>query len=219
MPGEERVGGITAVILAGGLNARYPGPKGLIKIDGRSIMERNAALLRSVFDEVLISSNRPDIYGRFGSRVVVDALPSRGPMTGVYTALLNAGDDDVFVTACDIPFPSAGLIRLLCRRHMRLEAGDRRAATIPLFRGRPQPLFGIYGRVAIASMKEAILSDKVCLARFLDEIGAAYLPEADVRTVDPDGRSFININTPEDLEGISGIGPEGAAGHDGGCRE
>jgi len=205
MPHEERrISGITAVILAGGRNTRYPEPKGLIKIDGFSIIDRNLALLHSIFDDICISTNSPEIYFRFGARLLGDVLASRGPMSGIYTALRNSGGNDVFVMACDMPFPSAGLIKLICEKHLDNGMAGEYDATIPVFGGKPQPLFGVYCRTVINSLEDAIISDKVCLVRFLEDISVFYVDEAEIRSADQDGRSFMNINTPEDYDAVVG---------------
>jgi len=197
------IGGITAVILAGGRNTRYPQPKGLIKIEGLPIVERNLALLRSMFADVFISANTPEMYSQLGVRLLGDALPSRGPMSGIFTALINSGGNDVFVLACDMPFPAPELIKLICERHLQQAKEGQYAATIPVFGGKPQPLFGVYSRTVIKDLEAAIISDKVTLARFLEEGNRTFfLSEDEIKKADPAGRSFLNINTPEDYESI-----------------
>jgi molybdopterin-guanine dinucleotide biosynthesis protein A len=208
---DQKIVGITAVILAGGRNSRFPIPKGLIRINGASIMQRNLSLMRSMFDNVFISTNRPELYFHLGARLLGDVLPSRGPMAGIYTSLINSEDDNVFVTACDMPFPDAGLIRLLCERHLNPGKEGIYDATIPVFNGAAQPLFGIYSRPVIQALEGAIIEDKVTLRRFLDDISVQYVGEPEVMAADPEGKSFININTIEDYEIImgheEGLGP------------
>jgi molybdenum cofactor guanylyltransferase len=199
---EQKIAGITAVILAGGRNTRFPIQKGLISIKGSSIMQRNLTLMRSIFGNVLISTNRPELYFYLGVTLLGDILPPRGPMSGIHAALINSGNDDVFVSACDMPFPEYGLIRLLCDRHLGTGREARPDATMPVFDGAVQPLFGIYGRPVIRAMEDAIIGDKVTLRRFLDGVNVQYICETDVRKADPEGRSFININTIEDYEAV-----------------
>ena len=38
----------------------------------------------------------------------------------------------------------------------------------------------------------------------LTEINVLYIKEEEVRQIDPEGRSFLNINTMEDLEKVRG---------------
>ncbi len=198
----QKIAGITAVILAGGRNTRFPIHKGLISINGSTIMQRNLSLMRSIFDHVLISTNRPELYFYLGTPLLGDILPPRGPMSGIHAALTNSGDDDVFVMACDMPFPEARLIRLLCERHLAPDGEARYDATMPVFNGAVQPLFGIYGRPVIQALEDAIIEDKVTLRLFLDDVNVQYICEADVRAADQEGRSFMNINTIEDYKAI-----------------
>ena len=200
----EKIAGITAVILAGGRNTRFPVQKGLIVINGSSIMQRNLSLMRSLFRNVFISTNRPELYFHFGATLLGDILPSRGPMSGLHAALANSGDDDVFVVACDMPFPEERLIRLLCQRHLDPGRAERPDATMPVFNGAVQPLFGIYGRPVIRALEDAIIEEKVTLRRFLEGVDVQYICETDVRAADLEGRSFVNINTMEDYEAIAG---------------
>jgi molybdopterin-guanine dinucleotide biosynthesis protein A len=194
---------IKAVILAGGRNTRFPTPKGLITIEGITIMERNLAILQDIFDEVFISTNSPSIYFGLGARMLGDVLPSRGPMSGIFTALINSGDAPVFVTACDMPFIQADAIRLICSRHM--EASDSPiGATIPVWNNEPQPLFGVYCKSVLPALEEAIMQDRVTLKRFLRDIKVRFAEEDDLRRVDHEGRSFLNINTVTDYEAING---------------
>jgi molybdopterin-guanine dinucleotide biosynthesis protein A len=201
---NKKIKGITGVILAGGQNTRFPIQKGFIRINGVSIVERNLALMRSLFHEVLISTNMPEAYFTLGAKLVGDVLPSRGPMAGIYTALINSRDPSVFVIACDMPFPDAGVIRLVCERYSEQSQRDHIDAAVPVFNREPQPLFGVYCNSILSALEEGILNDKTALRQFLNEIRVCYVNETDVRAADPEGKSFVNINTVDDYEMIMG---------------
>jgi molybdopterin-guanine dinucleotide biosynthesis protein A len=201
---NEKIKGITGVILAGGQNTRFPIQKGFIRINGIPIIERNLALMRSLFRDVLISTNMPEAYFSLGAPLVGDVLPSRGPMAGIYTALINSRDPSIFVCACDMPFLDARVIRLVCERYSgQLQRGHIDAA-VPVFNGEPQPLFGVYCNTVLPALEEGILNDKVALKQFLNEIRVYFVEDADVRAVDPEGKSFVNINTMDDYKMIMG---------------
>jgi molybdopterin-guanine dinucleotide biosynthesis protein A len=103
-----------------------------------------------------------------------------------------------------MPFLDAGVIRLVCERYSgQLQRGPIDAA-VPVFNGEPQPLFGVYGKSVLSALEEGILNDKVALKQFLKEIKVCFVGEADVRAVDPEGKSFVNINTVDDYEMIMG---------------
>lgn len=182
-----------AVILAGGENSRYPKLKAFIEIDGQTIIERTVALLREHFALVLVSTNQPEAYFRLGLPMIGDLLPSRGPMCGMHAALRYLGAGSALFVACDMPFVQPEVIELLCSSHR-----EGVPATIPVFHGRPQPLLGVYSVALLPLLEEAVLSDRVQLRRFLDDAGAVYLPEDEVKKMDAQGLSFVNINTVAD---------------------
>ncbi len=193
----------SATILAGGENLRFPYIKSFIKVDNTSIIERNLSLLKEIFDEIFINTNIPDMYYYLDLPLIGDVIPSRGPMSGIYSSLINASADSVFIVACDMPFIRKDLIHFICKRHeetLRLKQID---ATIPIYDGRPQPLIGIYSKILISYLENAILNNMTSLKRFLNEVKTNFIPETDIIMVD-DGRSFVNINTPEDYKKIFG---------------
>jgi molybdopterin-guanine dinucleotide biosynthesis protein A len=72
------------------------------------------------------------------------------------------------------------------------------AAVVPMFHKEPQPLLSIYSESALCKMKESIQQGKMSIRRFLQKIQVLYISEEEVRSLDPEGRAFVNINTLED---------------------
>ncbi|HSB52111.1 MAG TPA: molybdenum cofactor guanylyltransferase [Dissulfurispiraceae bacterium] len=193
----------TAAILAGGENRRFPSLKAFIEIDGSSLINRNLALLRSLFDEVLISTNLPAAYFALGAPLIGDIFPSAGPISGIHACLLNAAHESIFVLACDMPFVRRELITLVCERHAAMTHDTTLQATVPVFDNVPQPLLGAYRRNAVPQMEDGILHGRTSMKRFLREINTSFIPEALVRQADPSGSSFTNINTLADYDRIT----------------
>ena len=184
-----------ALILAGGENRRMPVVKAFLQIEGRSIIESNVELLKGIFDRVIISTNDPEIYFYLDVFLVGDIMEERGPMTGILSALSLPGVAEVFVTACDMPFINGILTRYMMDRW---ESG--REALIPVFDGKPQPLFGIYSERIAGAMEESIRKDERGLIDFLEGRNVLYIGEKEVRSIDAEGRSFVNINTMDDVK-------------------
>lgn len=200
----DRIRSITGVILAGGENRRFPTLKAFINLDGSTIIEKNLALLKSLFNDNLISTNMPEEYFHLGERMIGDVLPSKGPMSGIYSCLVNAAGGSVFVTACDMPFLKKELVSYICNRHEDLSAFKNFDATVPVFNGKPQPLLAIYRKSLLRLLEERILSEKTSLRFLLDDIKTNLIDEAEIRKIDPDGKSFVNINTVEDYGRVLG---------------
>lgn len=193
---------ISGVILAGGKNTRYPEIKSFLKIGNTTIIEKTLDLFKSIFDEVFISTNTPEIYFRFQVPLLGDITNSKGPMSGIYTSLVNISNDCLFVVACDMPFLKDSVISFICKKHKEASKDLLVDATIPIFNGRPQPLMGIYCKSVISHIEDSILKEKTSMKRFLEEINANYIDEKELKNIDPEGKSFININTPEDYEKV-----------------
>jgi len=190
-----------ALILAGGENKRLPMVKGFLEIDGKKIIESNVDLLKRIFDRVIISTNKPEHYFYLGLPMVGDTMRERGPMTGILSALNMPGMSEIFVTACDMPFISGELIRSIIDRWNK-----KWDAVIPVFDKLPQPLLGIYSKTIAQNMEKSVKNGTRSLRKFLEGIHVLYISEKDIRKIDREGKSFVNINTPEDVENVIGMG-------------
>lgn len=221
-----------ALILAGGENKRLPVIKGFLDIKGKSIIESNIELLMRIFDCVIISTNNPECYFYLGVPMIGDIVKHRGPLTGILSALITLEAPEIFVTACDMPFIKPELIKYIVDKYKtqstvspirpsgRKSKGGGKSpgpgswtpgsdqswnALIPVFENKPQPLLGIYSKRLVQKMENSIKEGIRGLREFLKKIDALYVGEEEVRAIDPEGRSFVNINTIEDYKkAISG---------------
>jgi len=189
---------LTGVVLAGGSNRRFPVLKGLMKVQGERIVERNIRLLKGFFRDVLISTNYPEKYFYTGEMMIGDLYPSIGPMVGIFSALLNAEVDGIFVVACDMPFVKRGLVEYL------LEMESDKPVVLCSFNNRIHPLLGIYKKDAISYIEDSIRGGVTEMMKLIDDINVEVVSDEDIKSIDSDGRSFVNINTPEDYEKFIG---------------
>ena len=184
----------TGVILAGGENRRMPVQKAFIKIRGKKIIERSLRIMKRLFSEIFIVTDRPADYVYLGMPMLGDVYDVRGPMTGILTSLFCSSNSWVFVTACDMPFINEKLIRYGASEREGYEA------VTPLLGGKTEPLFSFYSKHLIPGMEKTLLSGNAGLKDFLNTKRVKYLREKEIRNIDPEISSFINFNTPEDLE-------------------
>lgn len=191
-------------ILAGGENTRMPYIKGLLRIGGLTIMERNLGILKDVFGKVVISTNSPEIYFPFGVPMIGDIINERGPMTGIYSLLVSTGADAVFVIACDMPFVRRELIEYMKDRFEDLSLYNEIDAMVPRYRGGVEPLMGIYASSIAGRFEESLKDGEKGLYAFLRKANTSYIEDYEIKDIDPEGISFVNINTLEDYERIGG---------------
>ncbi len=128
-----------------------------------------------------------------GVETVTDAVPGAGPMAGVAAALGAAAPGGVVCVAGDLPFLSPALLAAL-----RDQAPDADAVA-PRVGGRVEPLCARYGARCLAEL-QARLTGRLALHALLEELARTVWLEGDaLAALDPGGRSFLNVNTPEDL--------------------
>ncbi len=209
----------TGVILAGGENKRMPVLKGFIEVEGRKIIERNLKTMKQLFQEVFIITNQPELYTYLGVPMFGDVYNIRGPMTGVLTALINSSSNWIFVSACDMPFINPDVIRFMARERYNptciniINKGQKSDldtismagiydTVVPLVNNKAEPLFAFYAKKIMGSLEQFILAEKKSIKNYLlnHDKRVKYITTEDIKHIDPDLRSFINLNNPEDVE-------------------
>lgn len=192
--------GITGVLLTGGESRRMGRNKALLEIDGKPLVERSLEVLAGICSEVLISSREADSYTGYGYKVIPDRIKGKGPLGGLYSVLPQAGNEYLFLAACDMPLLNEQAIAYLYR-----ELGDF-DAIVPSVLGRIHPLHAYYHRRILPLVEKNIQQEKLRLAGLLDACRTKIvkLDEAlkDSGHRELLERSFWNVNTPEEWESI-----------------
>lgn len=188
------IAGCASAILAGGLATRMGGiAKGLIEVDGRTIIDRQLDVLRGLFDELILIANDPEPYRRFGLRIVGDERPGCGPLGGLQAALRAVRSERLFLCACDMPALSADAVRLVA-------AADETAdVVVPVVDGRPEPLHARYRKACLPAIERKLSEERYKVIGFFADVRVVEIPEAELRRVDPALSFLRNVNAPEDL--------------------
>jgi len=183
----------SGAVLAGGESRRFGQDKAHVMLAGKPLVAHVVETLESLFEDVLIVTNEPVSYERFDVTVVSDIVRGAGSLGGLLTALVYAKAERCFVVACDMPFLNPALIRRMLER---CEGFD---VVVPSIRGSLQPLHAIYSRRCIGPIQERIVQAEFRIFDFYPEVLTLHLEERVCREVDPENRSFANINTQEEL--------------------
>jgi len=206
---KSKMGGIikdcTGVILAGGENTRMPVLKGFIEINGEKIIEKNIRIYKHLFKEVFISTNSPEHYLYLGVPMFGDIYKVRGPLTGIFTSLLNSSSEWIFVSACDMPFINERLIWYMASKRDDCDAVVPKSTPSCFSKGERdfvEPLFAFYSKRLISHIEKAILANKTGAKDFLANKKVKYIRIDEVKNIDVDERSFINLNAPKDLNKV-----------------
>ena len=182
----------TVYILAGGKGKRLTPHKGLLEIKGVSIINRQIDVLTKLFDDVIIITNTPEFYQSLGPGIVEDAIPGKGPLGGIYSALLNSGSRYNFVVASDMPYLNPSLIKYMLNNSAGYDI------IVPAFSGRLEPLHSIYSKGCINVIEDMIKNNNFKVTDLFSQLKVKKIAEEEVARFDPEGLSFVNINTAQD---------------------
>lgn len=190
------------VILAGGLASRMGGgDKGLLMLDGQSLLSRVIERLQPQVGQVAINANGDATrFDSYGLPVIADSIDGfAGPLAGVLAGLdwaATKGADHIVTAAADTPFFPADLAPRL------LMAAEDAGVTVALAasphptRGMlRQPTFGLWPVALRDDLRAALIEGVRKVVIWTDRHGAALAPFAHDR-FDP----FFNVNTPEDMK-------------------
>lgn len=187
---------ITGVILAGGLSRRMGRDKRRLSWEGEPFLDRVCRVMGSLFDEVLVVTAQEDYdCSHLSVRLVMDKIPQKGSLGGLYTGLAEAKHSLIFVVACDMPFLIKESIVRLCRE----QTGD---VVVVKLAGGLQPLHARYSKKCVPIVKKMIHDGDLKIQNLLVQscLSTKYIEESLFDDIDPYRQSFMNINTPADFE-------------------
>ncbi len=182
---------MTGIILAGGENKRMGVDKAFLTVAGIPMIEHVLRTLGSVVHQIIIVTNSPERYQAYDARVVTDRLDRRGPLTGIYSGLSSSGSEYNVVVACDMPFLNAGLLSYL------MELAPGYDAVVPAFGELTEPLHAVYSKRLLPVLEERIRDDERRIQGIFGRANVRYVTEKEISRFDPERRSFINLNTPQ----------------------
>jgi len=192
----------SAIILAGGQSRRMGRPKAALSFGNCTILERLIVELRDGFDDILIIA-APEQSETFpiehllrtassSVRLLRDRVAYQGAAVALAQGLAAAKHEVAFACSCDLPLLRAEVVRAL--REM-LDGYD---AVIPEIDGNPQPLCAVYRRGVAAAIEMKLASGERQLTRIAANLNAYRPAELQLRQIDRELLSFVNVNTPED---------------------
>ena len=190
---------ITGVILAGGQSKRMGRTKATLEIGGISLLQRVANHVASICREVIIVTRDPAALADMDYRIVKDLIPGQGPLGGVATGLFYARFPWCLLTACDLPFLRREFLERLAVLTRDAPRGPR--ALVPQTPDGWQPLVAAYHKECLKPAQRLLAQGE----RKLDDLrdhGVIWqsIPADSFRDVDPHLETFINVNTPDELE-------------------
>jgi molybdopterin-guanine dinucleotide biosynthesis protein A/molybdopterin converting factor small subunit len=191
---QQSIVGTTAVILTGGKSSRMGRPKALLPFAGEPLIVHVVRNLKQIFaDAVVVAAPGQDLP-ELPAIMVCDEIAYQGPVSGIYHGLKASKTEVCFVTSCDAPFLNLQLISNLVSQ---ISAYD---VVVPYWQDRFQPLHAVYRRSVAPLLREQLDRGDLRPISLYPKVRTHEIHESEIRRRDPEGLSFLNMNSPEDYQ-------------------
>lgn len=184
---------VTIAIQAGGQSSRMGTDKSFVLFNGRPMIEVVLEKVAGLGSETMLITNKPDDYRHLDVPLYSDILPEKGPLGGIYTAVTKAKKPHILIVACDMPWLNREL--LAYQIHLRHQAD----IVVPRWQKFPEPLHAVYSKTCLPAIEENLQADRLKITSFFGRVTVRFVERDEIRKFDVDGRSFRNINTPDEL--------------------
>jgi len=180
-------------VLAGGRSRRMGFDKTGLWLCGRPLVEWPVSVIKQVLGHVWLVGGDPELAKSVGALFAPDIMTDAGPLGGIYSAL-GAAKADILVVACDMPLIQPAFLRGL------LGFSSRCDVVVPVNDGKYEPLIAIYRQTCLPAVEQALASGRRRVASIYEAVEVCTVPQDRWALWDPGGMSFVNVNTPTDLE-------------------
>lgn len=193
MAARREQSGLTTAIQAGGGSTRMGSDKSFVQFRGRPMIEVVREKVEDLGNELIVITNNPQPYAYLDLPLYGDIFPDCGPLAGIHAALAAAEYPYVLVVACDMPLLNRSLLRHL------ISLKETADVIVPRWERFPEPLHAIYSRACLPAIETYLRENQLKTIAFFADVTVRYVEREEIMRFDPQGQSFTNVNTPQDL--------------------
>ena len=169
-------------------------PKALLPFDDEPLIAHVVRRLGRVFAETVVVAAPDQELPTLPVALVRDDVAYQGPVSGIYHGLRTATKEVCFVTSCDAPFLNLALIS-----HLLAQISDW-DVVVPFWQERFQPLHAVYRTSVAPLLKDQLERGELRPIFLYDKVRTRKIHEDEIRLLDPDGFSLLNMNSPADYD-------------------
>lgn len=184
----------SAVILAGGKSSRMGRPKALLPFAGEPLIVHTVRKLAQCFPDVVVVAAPGQELPSLPVTLVRDTVAYQGPVGGIYYGLQAARRSVCFVTSCDVPFLNLALVNYLLTQRAHSDV------VVPVWEDRLQPLHAVYRRRVVPLLQTQLERGQLRPILLYKNVPTREVGPDEIRRFDPEGYSFLNMNSPEDYQ-------------------
>jgi molybdenum cofactor guanylyltransferase len=185
----------TGLVFAGGSSERMGRDKALVRLAGRTLLERAVATIHEAGGTPLVLGARREASGLDGVRFADEAADGSdrlGPLLALRHGLRACGTRVAVALACDLPLVPPDLLRFLAAE------AESHPAVVPRAMGELQVLTAAYTSSCREAIERRLAAGKLSVHGLLGEV-AVRLVEPDELLLFGGEDVFLNVNTPDEL--------------------
>jgi molybdopterin-guanine dinucleotide biosynthesis protein A len=187
----------SAAILAGGRARRFGGAdKTQLRIDGRTILDRQVSALRGRVDRLFLVGYRGTAVVPPSLERLADRVADQGPLGGLDAALEAAGTGPVLLVACDMPWVDGPFGAYLLA--LTAEAD----AVVPRTERGYHPLYAAYTQACRAAVARRLRHGQRRMIDLLHDVRVRVVEPEEVVVFGDGNRLFANVNSQAELDAI-----------------
>jgi len=175
--------------------------KSRLVIGGVTLAQRAIRTLSTVCSKVsTVGGDRVENVPRIEDSIGLNEPNQKAAIVGLYAALSNSESEWSAVLACDLPFVTPELFRLLILKARSIPPTTN--VIVPVQPdSRLQPLCGLYRTKDCVSLVETAIGEgKLKVGEILDRLGWMSVDQNEISCLEDSKDLFVNINTPDDLK-------------------
>lgn len=180
---------LTAVLFAGGESRRMGVDKAALMFNGEALWQRQLNLLHRLQPQkILVSARTKPTWCPAELETILDASPSRGPLSGLVAVLEKMATTHLLALAVDLPLMQENHLKTL------VNLATEESGVLPQTGNFLEPLCAVYARSAAATVRNYFLEDKGSLQPLLQELLRKKLMK--IYPVPPaEEKFYFNMNT------------------------
>lgn len=192
---------VRGFVQAGGGSTRFGTDKALVRLGGKTMLERTGELLATVCDTVTIVAPAGK-YSDSPWPVLTDGWPGQGPLGGIRSALAAIQDPKApplwaLILSCDMPFLTQEFLAELCVRASHSSA----LVVVPLQSATGfEPLCACWNAEALGGVQTAFDEGVRKVTQAMKRLHMEVLDESFWKRFDTGNRLFWNMNTSADYD-------------------
>ncbi len=201
----DNVEPITGVVVAGGQSRRMGQDKRRLRLWGAAsptLLEHTIDTLAQVCSEVVAVLNDPADWPSLPARIVGDIYPHGGALGGIYSGLVAAQTQHALVVAADLPLLSLALLRWMIAQPRDYDVLAPRLGGKARNKLGVESMHAVYSRACLEPMQRQLEAGNPQVIGFFSEVRVRLIEPETIAYLDPSSHSFLNVNTPDELEQV-----------------